>query len=449
VTSDQWLAAGLVLIALTVLIVGLRICRLRWHWQPETVRKLVHIGMGTVALTFPWIFSSALPVFVLASVAFVMLLGLRYVPWLKTTMGGVIDAVDRVSAGELYFPAGIALSFWLSDGDPLLYCVPILILTLADAVAALVGIRYGTKLFTTLEGTKSYQGSFAFFVMAFFCAYLPLRLYAHIALPQAALISLITGLLTVLVEAVAWRGIDNLLLPVMGFLLFNSFVKLDVAELATNLGVVVTLSAITFFYRSRSTFADDGLLTAVLVGYVIWALGGFTWVYPPLVIFVRDKLLSYSALGRNIAPHNAQSILTICLPGVVWLVAAVTTHNDTLLFPYVLTFAVQLAILELTREIYHFPKAPRVRLFAASVGVGWLLFVPYVLIVHAVQPWLSAALLAVVPIALGTGLFMLVQRALDPCPRDLRRWLRQGTVAFAVSAAGLAMVWLMMGSSRA
>ncbi|MBV8204560.1 MAG: hypothetical protein JO195_05990, partial [Candidatus Eremiobacteraeota bacterium] len=290
---------------------------------------------------------------------------------------------------------------------------------------------------------------FAFFIMAFFCAFLPLMLYAHIAAPKAVLISLITGLLTVLVEAVAWRGIDNLLLPVMGFLLFNSFVKLDVIELITNLAVVVILSAITFLYRSRSTFADDGLLTAVLVGYVIWALGGFTWVYPPLLIFVRDKLLSYSALGRDIAPHNAQSILSICLPGVVWLVAAVTTHNDALLFPYVLTFAIQLAILELTREIYHFPKAPRVRLFAASVGVGWLLFLPYVVIVHAVQPWLSAALLAIVLIALGVGLFMLMQRALDPCPRDLRRWLRQGAVALAASVAGLGMLWLMLGSARA
>ncbi len=446
---EQWLAAGVVLIVLAVLILGLRICRLRWHWQPETVRKLVHIGMGTVALTFPWVFDSALPVFALAAIAFVMLVALRYVPWLKTTMGGVIDAVDRVSAGELYFPAGIALSFWLTGGDPLLYCVPILILTLADAVAALVGIRYGTKLFTTLEGTKSYQGSSAFFAMAFVCALLPLTLYAHIALFPAVLISLITGMLTMLVEAVAWRGLDNLFIPVMGFLLLDSFVKLNVIELAANLGVIVTLCLVTFFYRPRSTLADDALLTAVLVGYVIWALGGFTWVYPPLFIFLRDKLLSYSALGRDITQHNVQSILTICLPGVAWLVAAVVTNNQALLFPYVLTFAIQLAILELTREIHHFPAASRLLVFAASVGMGWLMFAPYVFIVRAAQPWLYLALLAVVPIALGTALFMLAQPALDPCPRDLRRWLRQGAAALAASAAGFAMLWLFAGFPRA
>src|SRR4029077_6833537 len=125
------------------------------------------------------------------------------------------------------------------------------------------------------------------------------------------LISIIIGVLTMLVEAVAWRGLDNLLLPVVGFLLLDSFLKLDVYELLTNLAAIVLLCIITFLYRARSTLGDDALLTAVLIGYIIWALGGFIWVYPPLVIFLRDKLISYSALGPDISRHNVQSILTI------------------------------------------------------------------------------------------------------------------------------------------
>lgn len=444
---QQWLAAGLVLIALAVLILGLRVSRRRFGWQPETIRKLLHIGMGSIALTFPWIFTSPLPVFVLAAVAFVMMLGVRHVAFLKAQLGGVIDAVDRASAGELYFPAGIALSFWLTAGDPLLYSVPILILTLADAVAALVGVRYGSARYTTLDGSKSVQGSLAFFSMAFVCTLLPLTLYAHTRVPQALLIALILGVLTMLVEAIAWRGLDNLLIPVLGFLLLDSFVKQGVAELAASLGAIVTLVVVGFLYRSRSTLADDALLTCVFIGYVLWALGGIAWVYPPLVIFLRDKLLGYSAFGPGIRRHNVQSMLTIGVPGIVWLVVAnVTNRPGLFFFPYVLNFAVQLAVLELTRLIHRSPAAPRLRPFIAAVGVGWLMFIPYVLIMRFAQPWLLLTVATVAPIALGTGIFMLIQHGLEDCPRDLPRWLRQGASSLAASAAGL-LPLLFLGST--
>ena len=439
---DERLTAVIVLIVLAVLIIGLRICSQRLRWQPETVRKALHIGMGTVALTFPWIFTRPGPVFALAGIALGLLLALRYVPMLKASFGSVIDAVDRVSAGELYFPVGIALSFWLTDGDPLLYGVPILILTLADAVAALIGIRYGTRLYTTLDGTKSYQGSLAFFGMAFVCTFVPLMLFSRTGVPEAALISIIIGVLTMLVEAIAWRGLDNLLLPVVGFLLLDSFLKLDVGELLTNLAAIILLAVITFLYRARSTLADDALLTAVFVGYIIWALGGFIWVYPPLVILLRDKLISYSALGPDISRHNVQSILTICMPGLIWLVAAIVADQGGLFYPYVLSFAIHLSILELTREFYHYPSRSRVVVFLSSVGVGWLMVIPFFFITHFGQPWLLLGLVAGGPIALGLSLFMAVQPGIDHCPRDLARWLRQGASAFAASAVGALLLWL-------
>ena len=435
--AGQWWTTALVLGLLLALMLGLRLCRRRLGWKPETVRKILHIGMGSIALVFPWVFSSPVPVFVLAAVAFGMLLALRHVAFLKAGFGGVIDAVDRVSAGELYFPAGIALSFWLSAGDPLLYCVPILILTLADAVAALIGTRYGTALYTTLEGRKSYQGSLAFFTLAFASTFFPLVFYAHLGIAQSILIGIITGILTMIVEAVAWRGLDNLMLPVVGFALLNSFVKLSVGELLVNLGAIIVLVLIGFLYRFRSTLEDDALLSCVFIGYVLLALGGLTWLYPPLIIFLRDKLLSYTAFGNQIRRHNVQSMLTIGVPGIGWLLAATVTGQDAYFFPYVLLYAVQLAILELTRQIHRAPGGSRLREFAVSVWTGWLMFVPYVLIMRLAQPWLFLAAIAVVPIALGTAIFMLIQPGIDDCPRDLARWMRQGASAFAASAAGL------------
>jgi phytol kinase len=75
---------------------------------------------------------------------------------------------ERRSLGEVYFPAAVAVLFCLSHQTPLLFCIPILMLTLADAVAALIGVRYGRLRYQTLEGQKSAEGSITFFTLGVF-----------------------------------------------------------------------------------------------------------------------------------------------------------------------------------------------------------------------------------------------------------------------------------------
>ena len=71
----------------------------------------------------------------------------------------------------------MALLFWLKDGHfvsismhekappgPVLYVLPILILTLCDAASALVGSRYGKRIFRIEEGSKSIEGVVVFAV---------------------------------------------------------------------------------------------------------------------------------------------------------------------------------------------------------------------------------------------------------------------------------------------
>ncbi len=60
--------------------------------------------------------------------------------------------------------------FVLSDGRTLLYVVPILVLTFADAAAALVGVAFGRLRYSTVGGSKSLEGSAAFLGVAFLCA---------------------------------------------------------------------------------------------------------------------------------------------------------------------------------------------------------------------------------------------------------------------------------------
>src|SRR5262249_54713981 len=139
----------LVLAALGLLMTALKLYQSCCRPHPEWVRKLLHMGMGLVTLSFPWLFDESWPVWVLLVLAIAALLAVRLVKRLRSSLGSVIGGVQRTSWGEIYFPIGVALVFELSrratDVSPvqqiLLYCVPILCLTLADALAALIGLR--------------------------------------------------------------------------------------------------------------------------------------------------------------------------------------------------------------------------------------------------------------------------------------------------------------------
>ena len=46
---------------LVVVLAALNVCRKRFSLHPELLRKLVHISIGLVTLTFPWIFAEPWP----------------------------------------------------------------------------------------------------------------------------------------------------------------------------------------------------------------------------------------------------------------------------------------------------------------------------------------------------------------------------------------------------
>src|SRR5262249_18012010 len=150
--------------------------------HPEVVRKLLHMGMGLVTLSFPWLFDETWPVIVLAVLSIALLTSARLVAGLKSSLGSVVSGVARASLGEISFPVGVAVLFVLLihggaapfDLRAVLYCIPVLLLTLADAAAALIGITYGRLQYPTADGVKSAEGSVAFFACAFFCTHVPL-----------------------------------------------------------------------------------------------------------------------------------------------------------------------------------------------------------------------------------------------------------------------------------
>lgn len=169
-----------VLVALGAMMLGVRRAQRRFGLEAELSRKLVHIGMGLVCLPFPGLFREAWPVWTLAGIAVIGLGAIRLLPLVKAQLGQVLGGVERQSWGELLFPLAVAFVFSLAHGNALLFCVPVVILALADATAALIGRRYGHERYETDDGWKTVEGSTAFFVVAFLATCIALTLGAKV-----------------------------------------------------------------------------------------------------------------------------------------------------------------------------------------------------------------------------------------------------------------------------
>jgi len=116
----------------------------------ELARKSVHVGMGIICMTFPWLFDSVLAVQILAAIAIATLLLVR-VTQLKKSLGAALFSVKRISIGELLFPLAVAWLFTMASGQPTLYCISLLLLTLADTASALAGSKIGKNTYQTTD----------------------------------------------------------------------------------------------------------------------------------------------------------------------------------------------------------------------------------------------------------------------------------------------------------
>jgi phytol kinase len=201
--------------------------------DPEVGRKLVHISLGLYCLTFPFVFDEAWELGATCGLALLVFMLARGVA--RKSLGGGLHAVERKSYGELLFAISVALLFWLKDGHfisntmhnkappgEILYLLPILVLTLCDAASALVGSRYGRRVFQIEEGKKSVEGVVVFAVTAWLLSLIAFLLLTDIGRGEAVLLAFIVAVFGALLEAASWRGLDNLFIPLgLYFLLAN------------------------------------------------------------------------------------------------------------------------------------------------------------------------------------------------------------------------------------
>jgi dolichol kinase len=187
-------------------------------WPPEVQRKIVHIGTGLFALLLPVLFADDWPVYLLLGLTLVVMLALRSGRF-SQGIGATLHAVERRSYGDFFLALAVGLVFLLSGREPLFYVLPLAVLTLSDAAAALAGTAYGRRFFEVEGGRKSLEGSAVFFMVTLIVAMVCLLLLSEIPRANVVLIAVMVAAFGTLVEADSWRGFDNLFLP-LGILIF-------------------------------------------------------------------------------------------------------------------------------------------------------------------------------------------------------------------------------------
>jgi len=198
-----------VVLWLALLWLGAEVLR-RTGVAPETVRKFVHIGTGHVIL-LAWGLHISLTLCLLASavVSLIMLISYRF-PILES-----INGVGRKSLGTFYYAASIGIVtalFWPSKQYHFA-ALGILVMAYGDGLAALVGQRYGKRMYSVLGMSKTVEGSLTMALVSTLVSGLVLSVGIGSSFGIWG-IALMVGIGAMFLEMFSVGGVDNLTVPV-------------------------------------------------------------------------------------------------------------------------------------------------------------------------------------------------------------------------------------------
>lgn len=277
------MAIAAILVALPALMLAVRLAGGRFGWQPEVSRKLVHVGTGCLALCFPLLFSSPLPVLVLVGIAIPFMFAIR-LGWLGG-LGAALHGVERQSYGEVYLALAIAITFLRAEEQPVLYVLPILVITLSDTAAALVGTAYARRRFLVEGGAKSMEGVVVFFVVTWLASLIAMVLLTEAEPVNLVLISMLIAAFCALVEVDSWHGLDNLFVPIGAFLLLARHIGSDPADLIASAAIFIAfLGAVLWIAPMLSLPRQAARAYAILLFLILSIVSLHNVLLPSLAI---------------------------------------------------------------------------------------------------------------------------------------------------------------------
>lgn len=318
--SARDLAAGAGLaLGFLALLGAAEMLRRKTRLAPEWTRKLVHVAAGLACLAVPFLIESHWVVLWLA-------LLLSGIFWSAHRTGRLasLHGVERESRGVEYYPLVVYVLFVLTRERPWLYVCALLTLAVSDALAALIGMRYGRLRYEVDGESKSLEGSLAFLVATFLVVELPLVLWQDPSLPGPAscvLAALLTAALVTGFEAVSLGGRDNLWVPLGTYLVLSKILRQPFGEIVVqNVGLAVIASAIALSAAWTRVFNVGGAILFALWAFACWSLGSLDWALPMFTSFAAFLVLR--SFTRLAPPAKVGIVVRALLPLIALLFAA-------------------------------------------------------------------------------------------------------------------------------
>lgn len=380
-TPAEWLAITFVLAGMLCTVLVIRSIACQFRFSPEGSRKSVHVVIGIGCCVFPWIFDRPIPVWVLAALATIPILALRLVPSVRSTFGNVVHGISRPSYGEVLFAPAVASVFHLAGGNVILYLIPVLILTLADAAGAMAGTRWGNHIYSSGDGFKSIEGSSGFLVVAFVSVLVPLLWIGSTGFSQAFWIALILATLAMMAEGFSDRGFDNVILPLGCFFVLNQIIDLEIPSLTGRFIILALLLAVVLTGSRWSSLSGAALLGSAMLGYGCAVLADWRFALPPGALFICHLFTTRKRGLMKSQDHRLDVVTSIAIASMPWVLAASTEiiPRDIGLVGVCLAMAAQLAQLDhSTRRDIDFAIQPlrsvaKGFIIAAVPGLLWLI----------------------------------------------------------------------------
>jgi len=200
------MALILTVLAIFILLVGSEAWWRKRRPHDEFSRKFIHIVVGSMAAFWPFYLAWGWIVALSAAFVVVILLS-RYLGIFKS-----LHAVERPTWGEVYFAVAVGELAFVTH-QPWIYAVALLHMSLADGMAAIIGVTWGKETqYKVLGHTKSVIGSMTFFVISVGL----LTGYSMITMHRIDGV-LILGLAAAAtaIENIGGYGLDNLLIPLL------------------------------------------------------------------------------------------------------------------------------------------------------------------------------------------------------------------------------------------
>ncbi|ESQ75495.1 hypothetical protein ABAC402_08195 [Asticcacaulis sp. AC402] len=410
----------------------------RYGLHPELKRKILHTGLGLSALAFPFLFHRLWEMGLLCAILLIVLFVVRRLPALKSGLGSSLHGVERVSFGEVFFVLAVLALYVLARDRLVLYVVPLIILTLSDAAAALVGVRYGKRAFDVVNGKKSLEGMLAFFGVTFVSVALCLYGLADLPVDVIVLTAFLLAVLGALTEAVLWHGLDNIFVPLGGYLLLSYTLDAQPGELIAAAIALILLTGLALASRRFSQLNTHALMMAMICAAILWLVGGIAWVSIALVIFgVHVAIVGW--LHKDDGVYTIEAVFCVASSAMIWLTVWQAYRYEDAFFLYCLAMAIHIQVNLLLRLKAHRQQlAGPVEVTIAAFLSGGAMMALYMLFAGPTQAHVVRAGLVIVALAVGG---MLTRVTADRFTRS--RWVAQASFALFGSLLG----WVILEST--